>query len=164
MISVTRRLTLGLIGAGAFTILGSAAAEPRPTLLTIVDTPSGNTVRLSAADLDALPQHSISTHTDFTEGLTDFRGPRAVDVLALAGIRAAGDLRMAAANDYAVTVPFEDLARYGVLLATEMNGQRLNVRNRGPIWLMYPLDEHAELRSSVYNDRLIWQLVRIETH
>jgi len=71
---------------------------------------------------------------------------------------------MYAVNDYSVTVPFSDLEKYEVVLATEMNGERLSVRNRGPIWLMYPLDGHRELRGSVYNDRLIWQLVRIETH
>ncbi len=49
-----------------------------------------------------------------------------------------------------------------MILALRTNGARLTIRDKGPIWLMYPLDDHAELRDPVYNSRLIWQLTTME--
>jgi hypothetical protein len=164
MATIARRLMLTLAGTIALALQLPEVASAGETMLTIVDDRAGIRVALGAAELDALPQHRIETHTEFTEGLTEFRGPLARDALAMVGVMQASELRMYAVNDYSVSVPFSDLETYDVVLATEMNGERLSVRNRGPIWLMYPLDGHPELRGSVYNDRLIWQLVRIETH
>jgi len=164
MTTSLRRLLVAAIGVAAVLLHQPSSAGSDPVLLTVIDHASGKTVRLTKSDLDGLPQHEISTHTDFTEGLTEFRGPSAREALALAGVTEAAELRMAAVNDYSVTVPFSDLVDYDVVLATEVNGERLSIRNRGPIWLMYPLDQHPELKNSVYNDRLIWQLIRIETH
>jgi hypothetical protein len=158
------RPLLGMLCALVWTSNATGTARAEEALLTIVDRANGVRTELTRIDLDALPQHQIETHTDFTNGLTVFRGARVTDALALAGIVATEELQMVAANDYAVRVPFSDFVSYGVLLATEMNGEQLTLRNRGPIWLMYPLDTYPELNSSTYNDRLIWQLVRIETH
>lgn len=35
------------------------------------------------------------------------------------------------------------------------------VREKGPIWVIYPMNDHPELRSDTYNDRLVWQLKEI---
>ncbi|HSG35732.1 MAG TPA: oxidoreductase, partial [Sphingomonadaceae bacterium] len=67
-----------------------------------------------------------------------------------------------AANDYKVEIPLEDFVRYDVIFATSMNGDRLSLRDKGPIWIIYPMSDHRELRDPAYNQRLIWQLVRIE--
>ena len=45
----------------------------------------------------------------------------------------------------------------------EADGKKLSRRDKGPLWLMYPISDHAELnatRSTI--PRLIWQVVRIE--
>ena len=42
------------------------------------------------------------------------------------------------------------------------NGERLSRRDKGPIWLIYPLDDHEELKDPVYTIRLIWQLTAME--
>ena len=44
----------------------------------------------------------------------------------------------------------------------ERDGEKLSRRDQGPIWLMYPLDDYSELRDSIYNTRLVWQLTKIE--
>ena len=51
---------------------------------------------------------------------------------------------------------------YDVILAMWANGVRLSRRDKGPIWLMYPLDDHPELSEAKYSSRLVWQLVRME--
>ncbi len=42
------------------------------------------------------------------------------------------------------------------------DGERLSLRDKGPLWLMYPIDDHAELQDPLYNVRLIWQLTSME--
>lgn len=162
MVTSLQRALLGALVALVWVFHHPGATRAETALLTIVDTAAGTRTVLTRADLDSLPQHQFTTHTDFTDGLTEFRGARAADALARAGITGAAELRMVAANDYTVVIPYSDLVDYGVLLATEVNGERLTLRNRGPIWLMYPLDQYPELKSSTYNDRQIWQLVEIE--
>jgi hypothetical protein len=36
------------------------------------------------------------------------------------------------------------------------------VRDKGPLFIIYPFDQHAELRNSVYHSRCAWQLKAIE--
>lgn len=161
MTDLSRRTLLGCLAA-APVFAGAASAADEPDLLTIVDHARGERHGFARADLAAYPQHVIATRTKFTEGVTEFRGPRAIDVIADAGLADRARLTMFAANDYSVDVPVSDLDRFGVILATEMNGRQLTLRTRGPVWLMYPFDDFPELDDSVYLDRLIWQLIRIE--
>ena len=44
----------------------------------------------------------------------------------------------------------------------EADGEKLSRREKGPLWLMYPISDHAELNDPIYLRRLIWQVVRIE--
>jgi hypothetical protein len=67
-----------------------------------------------------------------------------------------------ALNNYSALIPFEDIGRYNPLLALEMNGKRLRVRDKGPLWIVYPRDDHAELQGDRHNDRWVWQLMRLE--
>jgi len=118
--------------------------------------------RFSEADLLALPQVTIRTRTEFTDGVVEFVGPLARDAVASIKTGTATGVHLVAANDYAIDIPLSDLLNYDVILAMQANGERLSRRDKGPIWLMYPLDDHAELQDSQYNIRLIWQLTRME--
>ena len=39
-----------------------------------------------------------------------------------------------------------------------MNGDRLRVRDKGPLWIVYPRDDYAELRSKDVDYKMVWQL------
>ena len=49
-----------------------------------------------------------------------------------------------------------------MILAMQADGTRLSIRDKGPIWLMYPVDDFPELQDPKYNLRLIWQLTVME--
>lgn len=122
-----------------------------------------DTLEFTLAELDALPQSTIKTENEFADGMTTYRGPLVRDVLEHLGIEDAALLRFIAANDYFVDIPASDFRRYNAILAMEADGTRLSRRDKGPLWLMYPLTDHPELQGDpVYITRLIWQLVRIE--
>ncbi len=123
---------------------------------------SGELLELSMEELEAMPQITIVTESEFTDEAASYRGPLVRDLLASVGLDAAQTIRLTAANDYYVDIPTSDFSQYDVVLAMEVDGDRLSRREKGPLWLMYPISDHSELRSEVYNARLIWQVVRIE--
>lgn len=122
----------------------------------------GIEVDLTEAELLAMPQTTISTRTIFTDGVVAFAGPLARDVVARIPIGTATNLHLVAINDYAIDVPLSDIMDFDVVLAMSADGKRLSVRDKGPIWFMYPLDDHPELQEQKYTPRLIWQLRTIE--
>jgi hypothetical protein len=84
------------------------------------------------------------------------------EVLALVDLEKLEEVRFVAANDYFVEIPTSDFLQYDAILAIEADGKPLSRREKGPIWLMYPISEFSELRNPEYLRRLIWQVVRIE--
>jgi hypothetical protein len=108
------------------------------------------------ADLDALPQAALATTTPWTNRMVRFSGPLARDVLARSGI-SAGTFRAIALNDYAVAIPADDFNRHDVVLATRMDGRPMPVREKGPIWIVYP-DSGGNHDNPEIRGRMVWQL------
>ena len=147
------------LGLASLAIPGPAsAAGPALQLLGVED----QELDLSLDQLEAMPQVTVETENEFSNGLVSYRGPLVRDVLALVGLDARSTVRFTAANDYFVDIPTGDFREYDAILAMEANGERLSRREKGPLWLMYPISDHAALRDPIYLRRLIWQVVRIE--
>ena len=49
-----------------------------------------------------------------------------------------------------------------MLLAFEMDGQRLEPRDKGPLWIVYPLDQFGELRTRATERKMVWQLKELQ--
>jgi hypothetical protein len=110
-----------------------------------------------AALLDALPQQSFVTVTPWFKAPTKFTGPLLRDVLQ--ALKANGtNIKATALNDYKINIPTEDALKYDVILATQIDGRAISVREKGPVFVIYPFDNHAELRNLTYYSRSIWQL------
>ncbi|MCB1366754.1 MAG: molybdopterin-dependent oxidoreductase [Rhodobacteraceae bacterium] len=117
---------------------------------------------LSLDDLRDLGETELRTGNEFVDGERLFRGPLVRDVLRHAGADNATLVRLTAANDYQVEIAAEEFMKYEVILALSMDGVPLSMRDKGPIWVIYPISSHAELQDPVFNNRLIWQLVKLE--
>ena len=130
-------------------------------LLTVSKPAAGITASFTRADLEGMPQHTVRTTTTWTDGVQTFEGPLARDVLNAAQV-AGETVRAIALNDYAVDIPAEDFERYSVILALRQNGEAMSVRDKGPIWIVYPRDDHSELQSTEQNAKWIWQLAGID--
>ena len=111
--------------------------------------------------LERLPQQSIQTGTPWYSGPRKFTGPLLRDVLAAAGAKA-GAMRLVALNDYRVQVPMEDALEHGMILARLLDDKPMSVRDKGPLFAMYPFGAQPALRNAVYFSRCIWQLRSIE--
>lgn len=111
--------------------------------------------------LEALGLEELVTETAWTQGPQRFSGVKLSRVLQSVGANGT-TMQAVALNNYAVTVPVEDAEANEAFLATRLDGQPMRVREKGPIWLIYPWSARPELKTTVYNNRAIWQLRRIE--
>ena len=122
---------------------------------------NGDSAVFDEAMLAALPSASLETTTVVTDGVRQFDGFLMRDLLALVG--AEGEtLAATALNDYIIDIPMEDFERFDVLVATHMDGERLLPSDKGPLWIVYPRDDHTELQDMRYDYRWVWQLVRLK--
>lgn len=159
-----RRTFLSVLGAlligDCLRPFAAAADTSEPVLLTIHG--ANGTQAFRRADLEALPQQTFSTSTVWTSGVHDYSGPALSDVLAAAGLGAMA-LRMQAANDYFVMLEPEMIEADAPIVVTRINGQPFGLRDRGPLWLMYPYDASPRYRSETIFAASIWQLTDIFT-
>ncbi len=147
------RATLAMI------FLALPAVSYAEGLLTV--TAEGVSEVLSFDDLLAMPQSTVITKNDYVDDATEFSGPVLKDLLARHNIGPDETLILRAINDFSVSVPAADAYEYNVILALFSNGQKLTTRDKGPIWVIYPMSDHEELRDDSYNSRIIWQLTSI---
>lgn len=110
--------------------------------------------------LQSLPQQQIRTRTPWYSGSVTFSGPLLSEVLQRVGAQGQW-LRVRALNDYAVDIPVSDALAHQPILAWQVNGQPLSVREKGPLFLVYPFDDKPELKNDLYYGRSIWQIQHI---
>ena len=120
----------------------------------------GDKMVFDQAALAKLPQATIETSTPWNTAVTKFEGVQGKAFIEAVG--ATGKtIKARAVNDYTIEMPVEDFLTKGLILAMKANGQPLSLRDRGPIWIIYPWDSNAELRDKLHQRRSIWQLVSI---
>lgn len=139
-------------------------AQASDALLTVYRDVNGLSVvtEFSRTDLENLPQITLVTENEFVDGPTKFVGPLARDILDTVGRGISDSLLLTAANDFQVEIPVNEIDKYDVVFALQANDIALSARDKGPIWVIYPISEHKELQDPLYNSRLIWQLVRMD--
>ena len=126
-------------------------------ILTVTGKPATNEVQLTDAMLSKMPQKSMTVQTPWYPTPQTFEGPLLRDVLKLAGIKS-GQIRLVALNDYTISVPVSDAFEYDVIVARLLNGKTMSVREKGPLFVVYPFHTHEELRKTDYYRRCSWQL------
>lgn len=118
-------------------------------------------VALTWETLESLPRVQLATSTVVTDGTHVFSGFLMRDLLAYLG--AEGDhVTAIALNDYAVSIPVSDFHQFDVIVADRMDGEILRRDGKGPLWIVYPRDDHEALQDIRYDYRWVWQLYQLE--
>ena len=165
---------LKLSGASAFVCLGMFAAPaanadgiPAPTgkpILTISgdisEKNAGDTAQFDRDMLEKLGLVTIETTTPWYQGSMKFEGVP-MDKL-MADVGAKGQRVVAyALNDYTTEIPMEDFTKHHAILALKRNGEYMPVRDKGPLFVVYPYDSDPELKSQTFYSRSAWQVARL---
>ncbi|MBY4677717.1 molybdopterin-dependent oxidoreductase [Marinobacterium arenosum] len=164
-----KKLLLKLLFLTMASLAPWAAADslPKPAgkvILTIEgaikNTNSGDKAVFDRAMLENLGMVTTRTHTPWTDGVTEFEGPLGRSLLEVVGAEGE-NLTVTALNDYSANVPSEDFYSFDVILALKMDGAYMRVRNKGPLFVIYPFDRSPELNTEVIHNRSVWQVKSI---
>jgi hypothetical protein len=118
---------------------------------------AGDTAEFDMKMLEKLPQQTFTVQTPWYKEPIKFTGPLLRDVLAAAG--ANGDkIQAAALNDYKTDLPLSDAKNYDVIVARLMNDKPMSIREKGPLFIVYPFHTNPELKTESYYNRCAWQL------
>jgi len=167
-----RRAALALIsGAATLPILGASrlayATIPAPSqtpILTVSGrikvTNGDGAARFDRAMLEAMGLQRIETTTPWHAGMVRFEGVSLAKLMQTVG--AEGDrVSVVALNDYSSEIPIEDFAKYNVILALKRDGEYMPVRDKGPLFVVYPYDSAPELKHQKFYSRSVWQVAKI---
>jgi hypothetical protein len=132
------------------------------TQLTVI-TPQGKTV-ISRDDLTRLPQHELVTQTPWTTEKHRYRGVLMSDLLKAYHLAQYATLNAGALNNYQTKLTVDYLLRYPVLLAMQDNGVNLTPRNKGPLWIVFPLSDYPDLDVPNIHRMMVWQLSSLSAH
>ena len=121
-----------------------------------------NQAAFDRAMLQALPQQTTQTLTPWSEGVNRYQGPLGSALIQAVGAEQASMMRITALNDFSAEVPVSDFLNYPVILALQKNDRYLRIRDRGPLFVIYPFDDHPELKTELHYNRSVWQVRSIE--
>jgi hypothetical protein len=111
--------------------------------------------------LEAMGTVRLRTWTPWTDRVVEFEGIPAARLLDAVG--ATGTVLLALArNEYSVEIPVELVRRYPVILAMSMDGERLRLRDKGPLWVVMPWSDYPELDGEESRYWSVWQLRSID--
>ncbi|WP_245776356.1 oxidoreductase [Thalassovita taeanensis] len=157
-------LTAALCLSSTFATADNLPLPQGEILLTISGavehTNNGETTVFDIEMLQQLGAMEFTTNTIWTEGPQKFTGVPLKALVAYVDAQGA-TLRATAINDYAVDIPVDSLADDGPIVAYFLNDVPMSVREKGPLWVVYPYDSNDDYRNEVIYSRSVWQLDRI---
>jgi hypothetical protein len=164
-----RRLLVGSAMTLVACAAGTATRAADGTVLTVIAPAGpGSQARVQRdfdlATLAALPQHTIRAKLPWYAQARHFTGPMLRDVLAAVGAAGKRLVAQAMLGEYRAEIPLDDLRRWPVIVAYQVDGRPVGVRDKGPLMIVYPFDDDPELRRTRYLGRAVWHLRTIELH
>lgn len=157
---------IAMTGATGLPAIASDLAAPAGEVMltvsgTVETTNVDGTAQLDLDMLEAMDTTTIETSTIWTEGMQTFEGVSLAALVEALGITGE-TLRATAINDYEIEIPMTDAVEGGPIVAYRQNGDTMSLRDKGPLWIIYPYDADADYRTEVIYSRSIWQMDRIE--
>ena len=142
--------------------LAAASADHR-ILLMVTNHETGQVTGLTDPELAALPQVAFQTGTMWTEDVETFEGPTLRSVLRAAGLDPDKPVLASAENDYTIVIDPALTDEKAPIIAMRRNGEAFDLRQKGPLWVVYPFDSSDAFNTEQHFSISIWQLVAIES-
>lgn len=142
----------------------AAASLQKPTGVPILavsgniaNTNDGPVARFDFEMLEDIGTVTLRTKTPWYDDVVEFEGVPMSVLMEVVGAKGT-EVVATALNDYRATLPVSDFERYAVVLALRRDGKPMPVRDKGPLFIVYPFDSDPELRSEQYYSRAVWQV------
>ena len=174
-VASTRRSFVSFLGGAAAIGLGTAGTQalaadlPAPkgkVILKMAGTIANINVAKDGAAvfdlpmLEALGMQSFVTTTPWHDGPVKFEGVPMSRLMDFVGAKGTG-VTVKALNDYVTEIPMEDFTKYPVILALKRDGVYMPVKDKGPLFIVYPYDSNPDLKHQRFYSRSAWQVAQI---
>jgi len=116
---------------------------------------------LDIASLEKLGTVSFQTTSPWYNGRTTFTGISLQKLMDYVGAKGTV-VKITALNDYTTVIPLSDFKKYNVILALKVNGEYMRIRDKGPLFVVYPYDSLPELNTQIYYSRSAWQISKMD--
>ena len=113
--------------------------------------------------LEQIGTVTIRTMTPWYENEVEFEGVPMAALLDYLGAEGT-EITATALNDYSSTIPMADFDQFEVILAMKRDGEIMPVRDKGPLFIVYPYDSDPDLRNEQYYSRSVWQVKALDVH
>lgn len=154
-------LLFSLSATGMATALEPAKGKPILVVSGSVKNTNGDKgAEFDREMLEGLGTITFKTMTPWFDEPVEFEGVPVRKVLAAAGAEGK-EIVAVALNDYKASLPFADAEKFDVILALKRDGEYMAVRDKGPLFIVYPFDSKPELQRQVYYGRSVWQLAKL---
>jgi hypothetical protein len=145
-----------------FTIESLAVLPALATAQTVLTVKTNEkAVHFTLEELVAMRHFKVSTTNNFVNEASLFEGPLLRGILQNLNVAPSANLEFLSLNNFSTNVPAIDAFEYDVILALYRDGKAMPVREKGPVWIIYPMDDNPQIQNEIYNDRLVWQLREI---
>jgi len=149
-------LTLGL----GFTLL-STISLAQPLILTIKGV-APQDVSFTLNELQALPSDKVTTETIWTDTPHTYTTVSFKTLFEhLKSDPKGKTLTMVALNDYFIKVEIDTLIEHNAFIAYAMDGKEMRIRDKGPLWVLYPFSDKPAINIPPFQAHSIWQLKAI---
>jgi hypothetical protein len=121
---------------------------------------TGLEVQMDLAMLEALPKTIVKTQNPWETGVATYEGVLLRDLLEFAGVTGTV-LTFTALDDYSAQMDVPDTKSIGVILAYKRNGEYMSVRQKGPLFVIFPFSDIPTLAMEQRYSQSVWQVARI---
>ncbi|MBA5763783.1 hypothetical protein H2O73_15570 [Vibrio sp. 404] len=135
-------------------------ASPLKIHLTDGSTVETNMVSL----LEEFPTTTFKTQLPWFPDQRSFTGIPVTKLLEQYGDGDTFAVTFLALNDYAATSTVEDIRNFSPIIAVKMNGKPIQVRHKGPYWLIFNLNKYPDIDNINYHSQMVWQIDEIILH
>ena len=148
------------------TMAWSAELPPprgRPILVISGEIDSTNkdgTAQFDRKMLEDLGTVTVETTTPWHNARVRFEGVPLARLMKHVGAKGQ-KVTAIALNDYSTEIPLSDFEQFGTILAIKRDGEYMPVRDKGPLFVIYPYDSRPELKSQLYYGRSAWQVSKL---
>lgn len=120
----------------------------------------GLEAKFDLAMLEELPMHEVKTQNPWESGVVTYQGLLLSDLLSYVGADGTAVL-VTALNDFRSTISIGDLKSYDVILAYKREGSYMAVRDKGPLFVVFPFTDVPALANEMRYAQSVWQVSRI---
>jgi hypothetical protein len=135
-----------------------------PVILTVEGQIShcneGLVVQFDMDQLEQLPRQTVTTENPWQDGAATYEGVLLRDLAAHVGARGRV-LSIAALNDYSADIDIADTQTIDVILAYKRDGQYMPVREKGPLFVIFPFSGQSLPEIDKRYAQSVWQVSRI---